>query len=354
MPNQTLHRSLIEKIPVTSTDRVALLSAQHRETARILAARAAQLTIHDIDFAALRQIEHRLAPAANLTVMHTPFPAPQPVCTKAVMISPKGRDFARAQIWSSYTSLEEGGQLYLLGANDEGIKSLIADAGEVFTTARTLAYKNRHRLGVAHKLRADAVFPEAWGAPPAHMQTRTLQTPRGPLQISTMPGVFSWQALDDGTAFLLAQPQVSDFAASADVLDMGCGAGVIGCALGHAARSVQMVDVNLLAVECARASAQLNDLPHAAVYPSDVYSEVPPVSFDLIVSNPPFHKGFELTQNIASQIITGAPAHLKPGGRLVLVANAFLPYEALMQAHLTSVHVLAQDNRYKVLVGQKP
>ena len=167
-----------------------------------------------------------------------------------------------------------------------------------------------------------------------------------------MPGVFSWQALDDGTAFLLAQTEVQALAREADVLDMGCGTGVIGCALGKNAQSTHLVDVDLLAVQCARTSVMLNQVAHASVYPSDVYSDVTGGPFDLIISNPPFHQGFDVSRDVTARIIAGAPDHLKPGGHLVLVANAFLPYETEMQQHLKSVRVLAQDSRYKVLVGE--
>jgi 16S rRNA (guanine1207-N2)-methyltransferase len=241
----------------------------------------------------------------------------------------------------------------MIGANDSGIKSLIADAGVLFASPRTLAYKGGHRIGRAVKAESSPVYPTDWGEIPTQVQTRIIETPLGPLTIGTMPGVFSWQALDDGTAFLLTQDAVSAFADNMDILDMGCGTGVIGCVLGRRAASVHLVDVNLLAVECARTTIHLNHLPQARAYPSDLYSEVGDARFDLIISNPPFHQGFAQTQDITRQLIPQAPEYLKPGGRLVIVANAFLSYEPLMQHHLMSVQTLAQNNRYKVLVGQK-
>ena len=350
---EALYRQFTGRILLQPQDRVLLFSAQHLALARDLANRAAQVVIHDTDFKALRWLQHSTTQSANLHIADTPFPAPEPAFDKAFIISPKGRDFARAQLWSAYNSLVEGGQVYLLGANDSGIKSLITDAGALFASPHTLSYKGGHRIGSAYKAQSGTGYPAQWGDIPTQMQTRVIETPLGPLAIGTMPGVFSWQALDEGTNFLLQQETLQTFAGGVDILDMGCGTGVIGCVLGRRAAAVHLVDVSLLAVMCARETIRLNDLSNARPYPSDLYSEVGDARFDLIVSNPPFHQGFAQTQDITRQLIAQASDYLKSGGRLVIVANVFLPYESLLQEHLAEMQTLARNNRYKVLVGHK-
>jgi 16S rRNA (guanine1207-N2)-methyltransferase len=353
MLNDALYRTLAAHITLNPQDRVLLFSAQYPTLARDLAGRAALVEVHDTDFRALRQLERSSGQIANLHIAATPFPNASEVFNVAVIINPKGRDFARGLLWSAYNSLIEGGQVYMLGANDSGIKSLITDAGVLFASAHTLGHKNSHRIGSAYRATSGAAYPTQWGEIPTQVQTRLIETPLGSLTIGTMPGVFSWQALDEGTAFLLEQDSVQAFANGADILDIGCGTGVIGCTLGQAASSVQMVDVNLLAIECANTTIRLNNVPQARAYPSDLYSEVGDSRFDLIISNPPFHQGFAQTQDITRQLIAQAADYLKPDGRLVIVANAFLPYEPLMQKHLADVQSLAQNNRYKVLEGIK-
>lgn len=349
--NEMLYRTLATRITLQPSDRVLLLSAQFPLLARDLAGRSAAVEVYDTDFRLLRQLER--SAGQILHVAGTPFPNTPAAFDTAIIINPKGRDFGRALLWSAYEHLAQGGTVYLLGANDSGIKSLLADAGELFTSAHTIAHKNSHRIGSAYKAAAGVTYPAQWGEIPTQIQTRRSDTPLGSLTIGTMPGVFSWQGLDDGTRFLLAQETIQAFADGANVLDVGCGTGIIGCALGQQAKSVQMVDINLLAVACASASIHLNSLPNARAYASDIFSEVSAVRFDLIVSNPPFHQGFMQTQDITRRMIAQAPDYLQSGGRLVIVANAFLPYEPLMQQHLINVQALAQDKRYKVLVGQK-
>lgn len=344
-----LRLKLIERI--RPDDRVLLLSASDHNLVRALMSIAQHVTVYDVDYASLRSLKREAGAPRNLLVVDNPLVQPEAIYSKAIILSPKGREFARAQLWNAYQGLAETGELYVIGANEEGVRSVIADSGRLFTSVRTLAYKGRQRLGAAQKRSNYTAYPEEWGELPTRVQQRRLQTSVGDVMVGTLPGVFSWQALDAGTAFLLNQNMVREYAVNADILDVGCGTGVIGGALGQWARTVHMTDVNLLAVECARMTAQLNRLSDAHVYPSDVYADVPDTRFDLIISNPPFHKGFDVSKDTAAQIIIGAAECLKPSGRLVLVANAFLPYERLMEPCFAQVRTLAQDNRYKVLAG---
>ena len=55
-----------------------------------------------------------------------------------------------------------------------------------------------------------------------------------------------------------------------------------------------------------------------------------PARYDFIVSNPPFHQGRADEPDLGRAFIAAAAAALKPGGRLWLVANRHLPYEAVL------------------------
>jgi 16S rRNA (guanine1207-N2)-methyltransferase len=201
-------------------------------------------------------------------------------------------------------------------------------------------------------IRPDAVpgYPADWGDDPTVMQQRTVDTPVGPLTVATMPGIFSWQHLDDGTAFLLDNLEIEP---GQTVLDVGCGYGIIGLVAAQRASHVTMTDDNLLAIRCARAAVAINHLGNADVQPGDVYAGLQGRQFELIVSNPPFHKEFDVSTNVAHRIMRDAKRLLRPGGRLVIVANAFLKYEAVMTQYLTKARVLARNNRYVVIEGRR-
>lgn len=69
---------------------------------------------------------------------------------------------------------------------------------------------------------------------------------------------------------------------------------------------------------------------------------------DWIVSNPPFHKERDISYGPSQRLISQAPEHLSSGGRLVIVANGFLPYPDHLQRAFQDFHILADNRRFKV------
>ncbi|HCP20107.1 MAG TPA: 16S rRNA methyltransferase, partial [Marinobacter hydrocarbonoclasticus] len=67
-----------------------------------------------------------------------------------------------------------------------------------------------------------------------------------------------------------------------------------------------------------------------------------------VISNPPFHTGVKTDTSMTEQFLAQVAAHLAHGGELRLVANSFLPYEALIRQHIGPVEKLAQDRRFTV------
>lgn len=331
------------------TDQALIFSADPALITTI-AKRTQAVDVFDYSYTALERLRTQLSKQKidNVRIHHSVFPAPDAAYDIALMAAPKGRDFARAFLWSAFCSLRQGGKLYISGANNGGIKSTLVDAELLFGRNVTLNTKQHHRIGVSLRSAAAHEFPTAWGHDPTICVTREMQTPQGVFTLATMPGVFSWEHVDDGTSLLLEH---ADIEAGSTVLDVGCGHGIIGIAAAQTASRVAMVDDNLLAVRCATESVQLNQVRNATVYAGDVYSGTEG-AFDLILSNPPFHQDFDVTFNVAHRIIREAKQHLNPGGRLVIVANAFLSYEKLMTEHLSDVKVLAKNSRYMVIQGQ--
>lgn len=128
-------------------------------------------------------------------------------------------------------------------------------------------------------------------------------------------GLFSPRRIDDGSYLLIDQVAVG---AKDVTLDLGCGYGAIGVAIGKLSPrgSVHMVDKDFVAVEYAAKNAQVNGLRNCDIYLSNAFREVPPgIRFDNIVSNLPANVGKELL----SIILTDAKARLKGGGRLYVV-----------------------------------
>ena len=131
------------------------------------------------------------------------------------------------------------------------------------------------------------------------------------LTFTTDAGVFSRDGLDKGTELLLkALPPLSG-----RVLDLGCGWGAVGVALGKAnpALEIVMTDVNARAAELSRRNARDNGVT-ATVVQGDGFEAVTG-RFDAIVTNPPIRAG----KAVIYGLFADARAHLKPGGALYIV-----------------------------------
>jgi len=212
----------------------------------------------------------------------------------------------------------------------------------------TLTTRQRCRIGVAEQPQEVlSTFPAAWGDDPTFIQQRMIAG----LPIWTIPGVFSWQDLDEGTAFLLDHLSIIH---GERVLDVGCGYGVIGLmAAARGAGEVVMTDDNLLAVGCAAASAESVENAHIRTVAGDLLDGLESNQrFDLIVSNPPFHQGFEADRSVVRRLIRESGGWLAPAGRLVLVANAFLRYDHLLRESFSQVRTVAENSRYAVWEGK--
>src|SRR3954468_20333539 len=90
------------------------------------------------------------------------FPPPEPRYHVALMTVPKGRDFARAQLWSAMQALLPGGRLYIVGPTQGGAKSVLSDAAELFGHGVTLTTRRHYRVGVSIRPGAVRLYP--WGS----------------------------------------------------------------------------------------------------------------------------------------------------------------------------------------------
>lgn len=143
------------------------------------------------------------------------------------------------------------------------------------------------------------------------------------IKVISRPGVFSHRRLDLGARALIESMSISP---GDHVLDIGCGAGPVGLAAGLRAPdvAVHFVDANARAVDCAMASAQLNELDDVAATLSHDGSVGDPDEaqeflgqFDVALGNPPYYSHFQ----IAEIFLQSARRHLRPGGKLFLVTK---------------------------------
>jgi len=156
-----------------------------------------------------------------------------------------------------------------------------------------------------------------------------------PVRIFTLPGVF--QPRSD--AWLLAAAMRREgLALGARTLELFAGSGAIAVAAAQAgAREVVVVDVSRRALLSARVNARLNGVRLRALR-GDLFAALAGEAFDLILANPPYlpsgedalprrgaARAWEGGRNgraLLDRLCTEAPAHLRPGGTLLLVQSS--------------------------------
>jgi 16S rRNA (guanine1207-N2)-methyltransferase len=274
---------------------------------------------------------------------------------KVLLDIPKGRQITRRWLIEAYRSLKTGGVLYLAGAKDMGIQSSIKDAESIFNNMSLLTYKKSNRIALFYKESETLQWPE-WtqvpGIAPGTWVDFTINAREMNFQISSLPGIFSNDRLDEGTKLLL---DTVEFPEQNRILDVGCGYGIIGMTAAVQAKNswIDMVDVNLLAIAATQRNSSRNNIDNVRVFVSDLLEKVSENKYQLILSNPPFHTGKEVDYIVATSLFKQAEQVLEPGGKIIIVANKFIPYENLMKKTFNNVTTLAQTGKFIVLSSEK-
>jgi len=172
-----------------------------------------------------------------------------------------------------------------------------------------------------------------------------------PFTFLTDAGVFSRGELDRGTELLLEALEVGPCEL---ILDLGCGYGAIGIVAARLSDGghVILTDLNERAVGLARGNVAANRITNADVRMGNLYEPVAGMAFNHIVCNPPIRAG----RAVVDRIVAEAPAHLREGGTLWLVARTKQGAESLrtrMAVAFGAADVVKRGGGFKVLRATK-
>jgi len=273
-------------------------------------------------------------------------------------------------VHAAASRLDPGGRLIVYGARDEGAGSAGSVLETLFDHVHTVATGGRCRLVSGLRKAPDAVevgvLRDTLASWRSEIAPPHPELGGGPW--SSYPGVFAAGRLDQGTALLLEvapRPRPSD-----RVLDFGCGDGVVAGVTAARTPGLRpvMVDVDAVALVAAR-----ENVPAGRPVLGDGWSgwrPGPPAdgdacdetvatgaagepgedTFDLILSNPPYHAGKAETREVIETLVRGSGERLRRGGRLAVVVQRRLPVEGLLAGSdaLTGVEILADRGPYRV------
>lgn len=265
-----------------------------------------------------------------------------------LVLPPRQRDESRALFARAIAHTAPGGRVMACVANNEGAKSAEADLGKIAGPVGNLT-KHKCRVFWTAPLQgpADPALAAQWAALDA-------VRPIGDGRFVSRPGVFAWDRIDPASA-LLAAHLPKDLAGRA--ADLGAGFGYLSAELLTRCAGITAVDLYEAegrALELARRNlAAFESRAQLGYHWHDVTSGLPN-SYDVIVSNPPFHTQSRADRpDIGRRFIAVAAEALKPGGRLWMVANRHLPYESVLNESFGSVRIVAQQDGFKIVEAVK-
>lgn len=265
-----------------------------------------------------------------------------------LVLPPRQREEARALFARALSLCAPGGVVVASITNNEGAKSGEADLRLLAGLGGSLT-KNHCRVFWSRPIDGshDAALLAKW---------RELDAPRLIVggRFRSRPGVFAWDRIDPASA-LLVEHLPADLTGKG--ADLGAGYGYLSAeilARGGKVVALDLYEAEARALDLAKQNlAVFEDEAKLGYRWHDVTTGVPE-QYDFIVSNPPFHTQSRADRpDVGRRFIAVAAEALKPGGRLFLVANRHLPYEAVLNESFGQVRVAGERDGFKVIEAIK-
>jgi len=267
-----------------------------------------------------------------------------------ILLSPaRQREAARAESARALAALADDGLLLAAVANDAGARTFESDLRQLCPALRVHS-KHKCRVLLARASDREHARIAEWcrldDARP--LQTDGLVT----RPLLGAPGLFAVDRIDAGSGLLIEH--LPDTLGGA-VADFGSGLGVLSAAALERCPRITALDLFEASARAAALSRHnlLDARVPVQVHCCDVTAGVAG-RFDAVLSNPPFHEGARSLPTLGQAFIRVAAQALRPGGECWLVANAHLPYEAVMAECFVQVDAVASTRGFKLLRAALP
>tara|TARA_R110001592_G_scaffold88520_1_gene260692 strand:- start:24819 stop:25829 length:1011 start_codon:yes stop_codon:yes gene_type:complete len=266
--------------------------------------------------------------------------APSTLYDGAVVVLPKSKGELDLMLAYIAPMLEVGADIYLVGEKKGGIASASKRLENYGSNSSKLdSAKHCQLWQVSLEEKAKAFDLDSW------IKIIDISFNNIDMKVAAIPGVFSFAELDQGTALLMENMFTK---LEGRILDFGCGCGVLGAYTKKLNPEIQleMVDINLLALICAQKTVELSGI-EAKIYPSDGWDDVQG-RVNGVVTNPPFHRGIGTEYQTTEYFIQKAKDKMARYAPLLLVANTFLKYAAIIEKTFGRCDVLAETTKFRV------
>lgn len=265
----------------------------------------------------------------------------------ALLLASKNQRESETLLARAAMALKQGGLLVMAADNKAGgtrLKKMLENLG-----FDNIAEHSKNKARVVWARRPDNLndsYAQKWLD-----QDKDQQIAQG---FISRPGLYGWDKIDKGSA-LLADTLPNDLKGKG--ADFGCGYGYLCRAALEKNRKIKALDysdADFRALDiCARNLADF-EVQKRGLW-LDLTAPHPELKgvYDWIVMNPPFHEGKKTDSDIGVSFINSASASLRKKGRLFMVANMHLPYEAALERYFYNFEMIAQAGGFKVFCAWK-
>ncbi len=265
---------------------------------------------------------------------------------------PKEKAVAHYLINQSANLLKAEGTLYLVGEKNEGIRGFVKRAAQ-----RLGGNYTEKKISASLWYAAISCNPQHKGSPLEDQDYEELRqigvSSNG--SFLSKPGVYGWQKVDEGSAFLIAElPNMikRPLPLAGKVLDLGCGYGYLSISVAGAETQLTCTDNNAAAINACIANLNERSIT-GKVVPSnagDTLNE----QYDIILCNPPFHSGFTISSELTERFLAAASRCLAPSGEACFVVNRHIGIEQKAVKYFNDIQLHTENKHFKLIHLRQP
>jgi len=263
-----------------------------------------------------------------------PFSAIKNKPKSAIIKIPKSLDLFELFLSQIVSQIDQSATVICGFMTKHFSKQIIEIANKYFETAdQSKAWKKARLLVLKKPLQIKA-----------QNLINTVQLPSGE-NLSQYYGVFSAKHVDYASLFLIENLKINED--ENRILDLASGNGVLAYSVqGQKPDSeIHLIDDSFLAVESSKMNLKNGNVHF---HYNDCMDDFQDSSFDLIITNPPFHFGHENNIEVSLRLFNEAYRCIKPNGRLLIVANLHLNYRTQLNLIFKTCTVLSQNEKFVI------
>lgn len=252
----------------------------------------------------------------------------------AILKIPKSLDLFRLQLVQLHKALNKDGQVVCSFMTKYFSRQILSIAKEYFELCEQSKAWKKSRVLVLKQKKEVEVRELIHSIP--YSKTKNFKQHYG---------VFSAKNIDYASQFFIENMEVT--ASDNKILDLASGNGVLAYATlqKNPSAEVHLMDDSFLAVE----SSKMNlDGENIHFHYNNSLSDFEDNTFDLIISNPPFHFEYETNIEVAIELFKEVRRCLKKGGSFQMVTSHHLNSKTHLQKLFHRVNIIAEDKKFVV------